>query len=628
VFISVLMEASNGTLADEFMLDFEDGEDADAGEQEAEEAVAHQAVLTDLTVLPSNLRTTPRFETVMQEMEREAANEGVNADSFALISKANELAADVVEHQLRVSKYVKLRLKNVHFLLFSLTFFFFFFFFFFSRDLYQERFPELASLVLDNLEYVKTVMVIGNEMDITKVQSGLDEVLPGHMSMIVRIGASTSDGREMGEEKLLAVMRGCNEYIELEVARKKILAFIQSKMSHVAPNLSELVGTEVQKKKRKVVFFFSYRKNQVAALLVTAAGGLDQLSKLHANAIRVLGIQGKKDLMGLSTKTQIQHVGYLLQCDLLKNCASSVRTQAIRTLAGRVALAARVDANAGPGKGLKCVGEKDLSCSLLFCSGGVTVGREYKEEVQAKIEKLLAPLPPRQIKVVLLFRSFFLLTLAKKGVACSQDWRRKDCEERRRASEKKEGRILFYVIRFLKMFVTGKNENDRTSQTTKSIGFRRGEGRGAARFDGRRSRNGWNCNGNWKSQGLNSVDVFPVLLLKIKKVAVEDTGILKGISKKRKLEIAKALEPGQGSSEQSPGKVFFVLTKSSSEIGTSFGRASHLQMQGQKSSLALEGDRGIELVEKAAPSSIVPGAASLSNKYFGNSFFAAPAPKK
>ena len=122
---------------------------------------------------------------------------------------------------------------------------FFFFFFFFNRDLYDERFPELASLVLDNFEYIKTVMVIGNEMDITKVQAGLDEVLPGHTSMIVRIGASTSDGRERSEEKLAAVLRSCNEYIELEMARKKILAFIQSKMSHVAPNLSELVGTEV-----------------------------------------------------------------------------------------------------------------------------------------------------------------------------------------------------------------------------------------------------------------------------------------------------------------------------------------------------------------------------------------------
>ncbi len=52
-------------------------------------------------------------------------------------------------------------------------------------------------------------------------------------------------------------------------------------------------------------------------------------------------------------------------------------------------------------------------------------------------------------------------------------------------------------------------------------------------------------------------------------------------------------------------------------------------MQGQKSSLALEGDRGIELVEKAAPSSLPLGGASVtSGKYFGSSFFAAPAPKK
>ncbi len=65
------------------------------------------------------------------------------------------------------------------------------------------------------------------------------------------------------------------------------------------------------------------------------------------------------------------------------------------------------------------------------------------------------------------------------------------------------------------------------------------------------------------------------------RVAVEDTGILKGLSKKRKMEIARAMEPGQGS--------------------RTIGRASQLSIQsGMRSSLALEGDRGIELVDTTA----------------------------
>lgn len=111
-------------------------------------------------------------------------------------------------------------------------------------------------------------------------------------------------------------------------------------------------------------------------------------------------------------------------------------------------------------------------------------------------------------------------------------------------------------------------------------------------------------------------------------MAVEDTGILRGLSKKRKLEIAKALEPGQGSSEKI---LFFCCLVCASHCvckGTSFGRASHLQMQGQKSSLALEGDRGIELVEKKTATSLAPGAGTASsNNYFGSAgLFKVPFP--
>lgn len=154
-------------------------------------------------------------------------------------------------------------------------------------------------------------------------------------------------------------------------------------------------------------------------MLVTAAGGLDALSKLPANAVRVLGIQGKKNLNGMSTATQITHVGYLAQCDLLKKCSVSVRTQATRVLAGRVALAARVDANAGPGQGL--LNKFGVIACVDVCTATVTVGREYRDEVQGKIEKWLAPLPPRQIKVKCFFLDFYCIN-CNVGSPCSKNW--------------------------------------------------------------------------------------------------------------------------------------------------------------------------------------------------------------
>ncbi len=43
------------------------------------------------------------------------------------------------------------------------------------KDKYKAKFPELASFVHDAVQYAKTVQIIRNEMDLTKVQ--LEDVL-------------------------------------------------------------------------------------------------------------------------------------------------------------------------------------------------------------------------------------------------------------------------------------------------------------------------------------------------------------------------------------------------------------------------------------------------------------------
>ena len=69
--------------------------------------------------------------------------------------------------------------------------------------------------------------------------------------------------------------------LSLDSAKVNILSFVESRMSVVAPNLSALVDTGV------------------AAKMMAAAGGLEPLSKLHANMIGRLGSK-KRALAGLS----------------------------------------------------------------------------------------------------------------------------------------------------------------------------------------------------------------------------------------------------------------------------------------------------------------------------------------
>ena len=100
----------------------------------------------------------------------------------------------------------------------------------------------------------------------------------------------------------------------------------QSRMNVVAPNLSVIVGTAI------------------ASQLIGIAGGLHKLSKLPANVIQTLG-KARKTLGGFSASTSIFHGGFLLACDLVKKEADiKIRRRALRLVAGKVALAARVDA--------------------------------------------------------------------------------------------------------------------------------------------------------------------------------------------------------------------------------------------------------------------------------------------
>lgn len=497
-----------GTLADEFLLDFEEDEvkteekeeeEGDAGVEQQEEDVVPMDVSVDGVAhvsKVSNLRSTQTFTDLMRDIERAKQVTTVTLVStrndFELITRSNDLISDIIIHQNRVSKFIK--------------------------DLYAERFPELESLLPDVKEYVRTVRCLGNETDITKVE--LDKVLPGHTAMIVRIGASTTTGSPMSAERMKSTLEGCDEYDQLEAARESILQYIESRMVYVAPNMSHLVGTHI------------------AAKLVSAAGGLDKLSCMSANAVRVLGVQ-KKTLGGLSAATQIKHVGYLQECQILKDCPVDVRKQATRVLAGKVTLAARVDAQGAR-------------------QGVVTVGAELKEEVMSQMSRLVAPPPPRQLKALPVPHTGAEGKSTKRGGELA---RKKKAQSKMTELGKQQKRLAFGEIK-------DEGINDIMGADLGLVGSTMGTGK--------------------------------------VKVSVEDTGILKGLSKKRKMEIARALEPMQG-------------TRSN------FGRASHIALgSGMKSSLALEGDRGIELVEAKNPANDKP---KPTTKYFGTATsFAVPAP--
>jgi len=130
-------------------------------------------------------------------------------------------------------------------------------------------------------------------------------------------------------------------------------------MTSLAPNLSAIVGTSI------------------AAQLIGAAGGLPLLSRLPSSNLQALGTK-KKSLSGFSSASGVRHTGFINESDIVAKTPFSYRRQVCRFLGSKCALAARVDS--------------------FHESIDGAVGRELRQEVEKKIEKLQEPPPPKQEK--------------------------------------------------------------------------------------------------------------------------------------------------------------------------------------------------------------------------------------
>lgn len=64
----------------------------------------------------------------------------------------------------------------------------------FTVTKYSKRFPELESLVVEHLEYMRTVRELGNNLDRAKNNETLQQFLTQATIMVVTVTASTTQG--------------------------------------------------------------------------------------------------------------------------------------------------------------------------------------------------------------------------------------------------------------------------------------------------------------------------------------------------------------------------------------------------------------------------------------------------
>ncbi len=227
------------------------------------------------------------------------------------------------------------------------------------REWYSLHFPELDDLVREHPDFVKIVAELGHRENITKEN-------------LVKIGFSSSKAEKIAESAKKSIGADLSDFdiekiqtlariiAELYRLRSELADYIEAVMKEVAPNITALVGP------------------LLGARLLSLAGGLEELARLPASTIQVLGAE-KALFRALRTGGKPPKHGVIFQFPAIHRSPRWQRGKIARALAAKLAIAAKVD---------------------YFT--GRFIGDKLREELEKRIEeikKLYAKPPVRKREV-------------------------------------------------------------------------------------------------------------------------------------------------------------------------------------------------------------------------------------
>jgi nucleolar protein 56 len=203
------------------------------------------------------------------------------------------------------------------------------------KEWYGLYFPELSSLVEGNEVYMQLIASLTERERFTEERL-VEEGLPAERVDAIAEAAQTSmgadlDGKDLGEIQGLAVT-----LLQLHQLRTSLDAYIDRVMEEVAPNLRGLVGATL------------------GARLIAFVGGLDNLAKRSSSKIQVLGAE-KALFRSFRTGTKPPKHGLIFQHAAVHQAPWWQRGKIARVLAGKLAIAARLDVYRGTYQGKELV---------------------------------------------------------------------------------------------------------------------------------------------------------------------------------------------------------------------------------------------------------------------------------
>lgn len=160
------------------------------------------------------------------------------------------------------------------------------------REWYGLYFPELSRLVENHQTYAALISKIGDRSQYSQDNLRGVATFSDAMRMELERQAKSSMGARIADYDLSRIRNFATIIKELYDARSEIEQYVDNIMKEVAPNVTGLAGS------------------MIGARLLSLAGGLDELSRLPASTIQVLGAEKPCSELSKQVQTRLSMGSY------------------------------------------------------------------------------------------------------------------------------------------------------------------------------------------------------------------------------------------------------------------------------------------------------------------------------
>ena len=213
------------------------------------------------------------------------------------------------------------------------------------REWYGLHFPEMDRMIEKHDTYARLVAKLGNRRNFT-YENIATEGLPKEKAEELAAAAKKSMGAEIDDSDLEVLRSFCTLMLDLYKFREKSESYVEDVMKQVAPNMTAVVGAAL------------------SARLISIAGSLENLAKMPASTLQVLGAE-KALFRSLKTGARPPKHGVIFQHTAVHQSPCWQRGKIARALAGKLSIAARIDS-----------------------FGGEFLGDKLRNDVERKVEEI------------------------------------------------------------------------------------------------------------------------------------------------------------------------------------------------------------------------------------------------